>query len=729
MIPYITVPTWENGLWSETIFDTLEDFRDFILPLFKEPGQYEFDETIYEFNSQGRHFRDYNVYCLAPDNTKDYRSYWDNHKNKCRVGCIFKNNGKTWFITRDYYMWLNFLPIFDKMKKKFGFAEIWDTQYHISLYEILAELHFKHIAGLKKRQICWSYFHCAKMINQLWFEEGVTMKMGASKKDYINEKGEWKFLNEYAKFLNEYTAWYRPLNPDKVLMWQQKIENIVGGKKIEKGLKGVIQGLTLDKNPTAGCGGPCTYFYYVEGGIAPTADDTYGFMKPALEMGELTTGTFIIGGAVGDLDQCEPLKNYVYNPDANQFYSVESNLLDNNGTIGRTALFIPEQWSMPPYIDKFGNSLVKEALAALDKKFERIKKELSPEAYQLEISQHPRSIAEAFAHRKVSIFPTHLLAAQSKRIEEKEYPYQLIELSRDATGKIVHKESSKTPIKDFPISRKMEDKEGVIVMHEKPATNPEFGMYYASIDPVSEGKTTSSESLVSIYIMKNAIEVTREGVDGMETFIERDKVVAYWCGRFDDINKTHERLEMMIEWYNAWTLVENNISLFIMHMINKKKQKYLIPKSQMLFLKDIGSNANVYQEYGWKNTGTLFSAHLLSYVIEYVKEELHVDTKTDGEIVRITYGIERIPDPMLLKEMSEYQHGLNVDRLVSFAALVAFMKIQQSNRGYSKRFESSSNKHLDKSEKISKLVSPFRHMGGNGSGMGRIKRSAFKNLK
>jgi hypothetical protein len=35
-----------------------------------------------------------------------------------------------------------------------------------------------------------------------------------------------------------------------------------------------------------------------------------------------------------------------------------------------------------------------------------------------------------------------------------------------------------------------------------------------------------------------------------------------------------------------------------------------------MFLKDIGSNrANVYPEYGWKNTGTLFKAHLLSHML------------------------------------------------------------------------------------------------------------------
>ena len=244
-------------------------------------------------------------------------------------------------------------------------------------------------------------------------------------------------------------------------------------------------------------------------------------------------------------------------------------------------------------------------------------------------------------------------------------------------------------------------------------------------------KTTTSDSLCSIYVYKNAIEVTRELPGGdVEQFIEKDKIVAAWYGRFDDINKTHERLEMIIEWYNAWTIVENNISLFIQHMIARKKQRYLVPKQQILFLKDLGSNRTVYQEYGWKNTGTLFKSHLISYAIEFLREVIDEELDDNGNVMNQTLGVERIPDPMLLKEMLAYYPGLNVDRLVTFGALIAFVKIQQSNRGYSKRRESEDNS-LVNSQKISKLkYSPFRNIGSNKKQSNqRIRRSGFKNIK
>jgi hypothetical protein len=153
-----------------------------------------------------------------------------------------------------------------------------------------------------------------------------------------------------------------------------------------------------------------------------------------------------------------------------------------------------------------------------------------------------------------------------------------------------------------------------------------------------------------------------------------------------------------------------------------------------MFLKDLGSNNSVFQEYGWKNTGTLFKSHLLSYAIEYTKEELDQELKTDGTVVRTKYGIERIPDIMLIKEMFAYADGVNVDRLVSFCALVAFMKIQHSNRGYTKRvIKDEAAKNLQKSENLFKLnSSPFRHMGrtsGSSSGGQNVKRSPFKNIR
>jgi hypothetical protein len=725
------VPTFENGNWTVTKFETRDSFNEFIESIFKEPGLYNFTKSALLFNKEARNFNKDGFYCSAPFRSKDFITYWNDQKDKCRVGVIYKEGPYTWYLTRDYYMWLNFLPIYDKEEKKYGFAKVRDAQYHMALYELLAELNYQHSAILKKRQIASSYFHMGKIINTYWFEEGSTCKIGASLKDYINDKGSWKFLDEYKTFLNEHTAWYRPSNPEKVLLWQQQIEVKVGNRKTSRGLKSKIQGASFEKNATTGVGGPTSYFFHEEAGIAPKMMQTYEYLRPAMSSGMVTTGMFIAAGSVGDLDQCEPLKEMILNPKANDIYAVETNLMDADGTINMAGLFIPEQWSMPPYIDAYGNSKIEEALNAITLERKKWKADLNPEQYQLRISQKPTNIAEAFAYRKESIFPQGIISKQMKKIEDKEYAYEHIELERTQDG-IEAKRSNKLPISEFPANKKAQDKTGCLVVWERPIANPQFGTYYASIDPVSEGKTTTSDSLCSIFVYKNAMEVSRETQAGLEHFIEKDKIVAAWCGRYDDINKTHGQLELIIEWFNAWTLVENNISLFIQHMIAKKKQKYLVPKQQILFLKDLGSNRTVYQEYGWKNTGTLFKSHLISYAIEFLREEIDEETDQDGNTISTTLGIERIPDPMLLKEMLAYYPGLNVDRLVAFGALVAFVRIQQSNRGYLKRRESESDNSLVNSKNLYKLkYSPFKNLARGKTSIGgkKIKRSAYKNFR
>ena len=428
---------------------------------------------------------------------------------------------------------------------------------------------------------------------------------------------------------------------------------------------------------------------------------------------------------------CEPLKKFMFKPRENGFYAVKTNLVDNKGTIKEMGLFIPEQWSMPPYIDEAGNSLVALALEALLAKRVTLKADLTPEDYQLEVSQHPINIQEAFDWREEAIFPMEHVTKQIQRIEDGNYPSQFIDLKED-DGNIISSISNARPILDFPVEKKMVNKEGVIVVFERPDPKAKWGTYMSSIDPVSEGKTTTSESLCSIIVYKNPIEVIKHEEDGsVSSSIEGDRIVCTWCGRFDDLNKTHKRLELIVRWYNAWTLCEANVSLFINYMIGRHLQHFLVPKSQILFLKELEGN-NGYHEYGWKNTGTMFKSNLLSYGISFLTEELYVNTEVDGTVISVKYGVERIPDIMILKEMKDYRYGLNVDRLVAYCALIAFARVQHASMGYLKR-EERVVKKLERPQNFDKLkYSPFRNIGQNSRPIDKrysVKRSPFKNMR
>jgi hypothetical protein len=69
----ISIPTWEEDKWIEdTVFNTQEEFIEYLKSLFKEPGQYEFDESVKYWQQEGLVFRERGYYCAAPVRTRDF---------------------------------------------------------------------------------------------------------------------------------------------------------------------------------------------------------------------------------------------------------------------------------------------------------------------------------------------------------------------------------------------------------------------------------------------------------------------------------------------------------------------------------------------------------------------------------------------------------------------------------------------------------------------------------
>ena len=101
---YKSIPTYSNGLWSTTEFVDVESFIKYLLSIFKEPGEYGFTKVSKVFNEEARAFTKQDFYCDSPFRSKDFTTYWEDQKNKCRVGVIYNDEGKSFFLTRDYYM-------------------------------------------------------------------------------------------------------------------------------------------------------------------------------------------------------------------------------------------------------------------------------------------------------------------------------------------------------------------------------------------------------------------------------------------------------------------------------------------------------------------------------------------------------------------------------------------------------------------------------------------------
>jgi hypothetical protein len=551
----------------------------------------------------------------------------------------------------------------------------------------------------------------------------------------------WSFMTRYRDHINEHCGWKRGFDPGIALKWHIRRKQTDGSFK---GNNSQAKGFTTKQDPTNGVGGSAKVIFGEESGINPTLDKTHEFITSNVSYGGLTTGLILYSGAVGELDKAEPLKQYILHPEDNGFLSRPNNILEDVEFGDRVGFFAPEWWNYMSVerdeddkpigegircFDEWGNSNKEFALREIEKWREREKKK-SPEKYRYYCSQRPLSIKEAFAWRRESKFPQNLVQAQKRRIEDKTYPTEYVDIRQTPKG-LEFIKTSALPISEFPLGRAVANKEGCIVIYERPIGTPELGkQYVASIDPVKEGKTSTSYSLFSIVIYKLDVEVIKYGEE-VESWIEPGQIVAEWCGRFDDINKTHERAAFMLEMYQARAIVEANVSEFVNYMIGKRRQHYLVPKTQMLFLKELGANETSYQEYGWKNTGKIFENHLLRYAIEFLSEELSSETHANGSVVIKKYGIERIPSIMILKEMEAYQPGMNVDRLISFAALTAYIKIYLANVGYARREEAVEHKKPADKNLYAVPRSFFKNVGTVTSTDEKyqIKRSPFKNIK
>ena len=95
---YKIVPTYKNGKWIETKFEELKDFKNFIEPIFKVPGEYDFDKIALLFNQEAKIFNNKGFYCNKPFRSKDFNTYWEDQKKKCRDGVIYHGKENIFYL-------------------------------------------------------------------------------------------------------------------------------------------------------------------------------------------------------------------------------------------------------------------------------------------------------------------------------------------------------------------------------------------------------------------------------------------------------------------------------------------------------------------------------------------------------------------------------------------------------------------------------------------------------
>ena len=290
---------------------------------------------------------------------------------------------------------------------------------------------------------------------------------------------------------------------------------------------------------------------------------------------------------------------------------------------------------------------------------ERLKKAGDRLAYLKEKMYYPQEVDDIFLNEDSNIFDIEGAKRQKARLLANERTGTPVVLYDDGDG-IKHEFTDKLPITNFPL-KNTDHKDAPIVIYEFPVENPPYGLYVAGVDPYRQGKAAYSTSLGAVYIYKRMHAITGEKY--------QDMFVASYCARPDKKETWEEQARLLIKYYNARALCENDEVSFIDYMISKNDAHYL--EKQPEWLKEVVPNTTVRRDYGIHRSAEKIRDFLHGCLKKYTEQTLLVEKNEAGEIISEKKGMVKIFDPVLLEEMIQYNEDGNFDRIIAAELAVA----------------------------------------------------------
>jgi hypothetical protein len=290
---------------------------------------------------------------------------------------------------------------------------------------------------------------------------------------------------------------------------------------------------------------------------------------------------------------------------------------------------------------------------------ERLKKAGDRLAYLKEKMYYPQEVDDIFLNEDSNIFDIEGAKRQKARLLANERTGTPVVLYDDGDG-IKHEFTDKMPITNFPL-KNTDQKDAPIVIYEFPVESPPYGLYVAGVDPYRQGKAAYSTSLGAVYIYKRMHEITGEKY--------QDMFVASYCARPDKKETWEEQARLLIKYYNARALCENDEVSFIDYMISKNDAHYL--EKQPEWLKEVVPNTTVRRDYGIHRSAEKIRDFLHGCLKKYTEQSLLVEKNEEGEIISEKKGMIKIFDPVLLEEMIQYNEDGNFDRIIAAELAIA----------------------------------------------------------
>jgi hypothetical protein len=290
---------------------------------------------------------------------------------------------------------------------------------------------------------------------------------------------------------------------------------------------------------------------------------------------------------------------------------------------------------------------------------ERLKKAGDRIAFLKEKMYYPQKVDDIFLNEDTNIFDIESSKRQKTRLLQNERTGTPVILFSDE-GKISHEFTDRMPITNFPL-KNSDSKDAPVVIYEFPIENPPYGLYVAGVDPYRQGQAKYSTSLGSVYIYKRMHDLTGEKY--------QDMFVASYCARPDKKETWEEQARLLIKYYNARALCENDDISFIEYMKSKGDAHYLEKQPQWLL--EVVPNTTVKREYGIHRSAQKIIDYLHTCLKRYMEDVIYSEKDDDGNVIREMTGVSKIFDPMLLEEIIQYNDQGNFDRIIAAELAIA----------------------------------------------------------
>jgi len=290
---------------------------------------------------------------------------------------------------------------------------------------------------------------------------------------------------------------------------------------------------------------------------------------------------------------------------------------------------------------------------------ERLKKAGDRIAYLKEKMYYPLEVDDIFLNEDTNIFDIEAAKRQKNKLLQQERTGTPVILFNDGE-KISHEFTDKRPITNFPL-KASDMKDAPVVIYEFPIENPPYGLYVAGVDPYRQGKSAYSSSLGSVYVYKRMHDLTGEKY--------QDMFVASYCARPDKKETWEEQARLLIKYFNARTLCENDDISFIEYMKSKGDAHYLEKQPQWLL--EVVPNTTVKREYGVHRSAQKIIDYLHNCLKKYMEEVIHTEKNEAGDVIREQTGVSKMFDPVLLEEIIQYNDQGNFDRIVAAELAIA----------------------------------------------------------